>query len=134
MPFPFTCFCNKFKPCKTEYLGKYLLPQIDERRQQVAAYFIPTFFWRKEWDSLRDIISLHLLPLGSSYTSLIFIISLSLSRARKFICIIKMKTGYSRFPQAGVLRLDFRYRSNANDGNELPRTSSRHLSTKKMNT
>ncbi len=44
MPFPFTCFCNKFKPCKTEYLGKYLLPQIDERRQQVAAYFIPTSF------------------------------------------------------------------------------------------
>ena len=79
------------------------------------------FDWRKEWDSLRDIISLHLLPLGSSYTSLIFIISLSLSRARKFICIVKMKTGYSRFPQAGVLRLDFRYRSNANDGNELPR-------------
>ena len=33
-----------------------------------------------------------------------------------------MKTGYSRFPQAGVPRLDFRYRSNANDGNKLPRT------------
>ena len=79
------------------------------------------FEWRKEWDSLRDIISLHLFSLGSSYTSLIRIISLSLSRARKFICIVKMKTGYSRFPQAGVLRLDFRYRSNANDGNELPR-------------
>ena len=30
--------------------------------------------------------------------------------------------GYSRFPQAGFLRLDFRYRSNANDGNKLPRT------------
>ena len=57
-----------------------MLPQIDERRQQVAAYFIPTFFWRKEWDSLRDIISLHLLLLDSSYTSLILIISLSLSR------------------------------------------------------
>ena len=79
------------------------------------------FDWRKEWDSLRDIISLHLLPLDSSYTSLIFIISLSLSRARKFFCIVNMKTGYSRFPQAGVLRLDFRYRSNANDGNKLPR-------------
>ena len=26
-----------------------------ERRQQVAAYFIPTFFWRKLRDSLRDI-------------------------------------------------------------------------------
>ena len=33
-----------------------------------------------------------------------------------------MKTGYSRFPQAGVPRLDFRCRSNANDGNKLPRT------------
>ena len=33
-----------------------------------------------------------------------------------------MKTGYSRFPQAGVPRLDFRLRSNANDGNKLPRT------------
>ena len=30
--------------------------------------------------------------------------------------------GYSRFPQAGVPRLDFRCRSNANDGNKLPRT------------
>ena len=79
------------------------------------------FDWRKEWDSLRDIISLHLLPLDASYTSLIFIISLPLSRARKFFCIVKMKTGYSRFPQAGVIRLDFRYRSNANDGNKLPR-------------
>ena len=88
------------------------------------------FDWRKEWDSLRDIISFHLFSLGSSYTSLILIFSLSLSRARKFICIVKMKTGYSRFPQAGILRLDFRYRSNANDGNKLPRTSSRHLSAK----
>ena len=79
------------------------------------------FDWRKEWDSLRDIIFLHLFSLGSSYTSLILIISLSLSRARKFISIVKMKSGYSRFPQAGVLRLDFRYRSNANDGNKLPR-------------
>ena len=79
------------------------------------------FEWRKEWDSLRDIISLHLFSLDSSYTSLIFIISLSLSRARKFFCIVKMKTGYSRFPQAGFLRLDFRYRSNANGGNKLPR-------------
>ena len=79
------------------------------------------FDWRKEWDSLRDIIPLHLFSLGSSYTSLILIISLLLSRARKFICIVKMETGYSRFPQAGFLRLDFRYRSNANDGNELPR-------------
>ena len=79
------------------------------------------FDWRKRGDSLRDIISLHLLPLDSSYTSLILIISLLLSRARKFICIVKMKTGYSRFPQAGVLRLDFRCRSNANDGNKLPR-------------
>ena len=41
-----------------------------------------------------------------------------------------MKTGSSRFPQAGVLWLDFRYRSNANDGNELPRTSSQYLSTR----
>ena len=41
------------------------------------------FVWRKEWDSLRDIISLHLLPLDSSYTSLILIISLSLSLAKK---------------------------------------------------
>ena len=57
----------------------------------------------------------------SFFTSLSLIISLSLSRARKFICIVKMKTGYSRFPQAGVLRLDFRLRSNANDGNKLPR-------------
>ena len=80
------------------------------------------FDWRKERDSLRDIIPLRLLSLYSSYTSLILIISLSLSRARKFICIVKMKTGYSRFPQAGVLRLDFRCRSNANDGNKLPRT------------
>ena len=47
---------------------------------------------------------------------------MSLSRARKFISIVNMKTGYSRFPQAGVIRLDFRYRSNANDGNKLPRT------------
>ena len=47
---------------------------------------------------------------------------MSLSRARKFFCIVNMKTGYSRFPQAGVLRLDFRYRSNANDGNKLPCT------------
>ena len=38
------------------------------------------FDWRKERDSLRDIISLHLLPLDSSCTSLILIISLSLSR------------------------------------------------------
>ena len=38
------------------------------------------FEWRKEWDSLREIISFHLFSLGSSYTSLIFIISLSLSR------------------------------------------------------
>ena len=38
------------------------------------------FDWRKERDSLRDIISLHLLPLDSSCTSLIFIVSLSLSR------------------------------------------------------
>ena len=88
------------------------------------------FDWRKEWDSLRDIISRHLFSLDSSYTSLIFIIFLSLSRAMNFFCIVKMKTGYSRFPQAGVLRLDFRYRSNANDGNKLPRTSSRHLSAK----
>ena len=50
-----------------------------------------------------------------------FGISLLLSRARKFFCIVNMKTGYSRFPQAGVPRLDFRYRSNANDGNKLPR-------------
>ena len=80
------------------------------------------FDWRKRGDSLRDIIPLRLLSLYSSYTSLIFIISLSLSLAKKFICIVKMKTGYSRFPQAGVLRLDFRCRSNANDGNKLPRT------------
>ena len=33
-----------------------------------------------------------------------------------------MKTGYSRFPQAGVPRLNFRCRSNANGGNKLPRT------------
>ena len=38
------------------------------------------FDWRKERDSLRDIIPLRLLSLYSSYTSLIFIISLSLSR------------------------------------------------------
>ena len=88
------------------------------------------FVWRKEWASFRDIISLHLFSLDSSYTFLILIISLSLSRARKFNCMVKMKTGYSRFPQAGILRLDFRCRSNANDGNELPRTSSRHLSAK----
>ena len=48
MPFPFTCFCNKFKPCKTEYLGKYLLPQIDERRQQVAALLHPDIFPQKK--------------------------------------------------------------------------------------
>ena len=128
------------------------------------------FDWRKRGDSLRDIIPLRLLSLYSSYTSLIFIISLSLSLAKKHIYMMKGKTGiqpfpasgsptagfslplkcerrqqvaaysssefppikkthkvstlrgYSRFPQAGVLRLDFRYRSNANDGNELPRT------------
>ena len=38
------------------------------------------FDWRKERDSLRDIIPLRLLSLYSSYTSLIFIVSLSLSR------------------------------------------------------
>ena len=38
------------------------------------------FDWRKERDSLRDIIPLRLLSLDFSYTSLIFIISLSLSR------------------------------------------------------
>ena len=38
------------------------------------------FDWRKERDSLRDIIFLRLLSLYSPYTSLIFIISLSLSR------------------------------------------------------
>ena len=38
------------------------------------------FDWRKERDSLRDIIFLRLLSLYSSYASLIFIISLSLSR------------------------------------------------------
>ena len=51
-----------------------------------------------------------------------FFVTMSLSHARKFIYIVNMKTGYSRFPQAGFLRLDFRYRSNANDGNKLPRT------------
>ena len=40
------------------------------------------FDWRKERDSLRDIIPLRLLSLYSSYTSLIFIVSLSLSLAK----------------------------------------------------
>ena len=38
------------------------------------------FYKSQRWDSLRDIIPLALLSLCSSYTSLIFIISLSLSR------------------------------------------------------
>ena len=100
----------------------YALAVFTKRKTQSNTFvFDLGFDWRKEWDSLRDIIFLHLFSLDSSYTSLIFIISLSLSRARKFISIVKMKSGYSRFPQAGVLRLDFRYRSNANDGNKLPR-------------
>ena len=43
------------------------------------------FDWRKERGSLRDIIPLRLLSLDFSYTSLIFIISLSLSLAKKHI-------------------------------------------------
>ena len=54
MPFPFTCFCNKFKPCKTEYLGKYLLPQIDERRQQVAALLHPDIFPQEQKSGIRS--------------------------------------------------------------------------------
>ena len=59
------------------------------------------FDWRKEWDSLHDIISLHLFSLGSSYTSLIFIVPLSLSRAKKHIYMMKGKTGIQPFPASG---------------------------------
>ena len=59
------------------------------------------FDWRKERDSLRDIISLRLLSLYSSYTSLIFIISLSLSLAKKHIYMMKGKTGIQPFPASG---------------------------------
>ena len=59
------------------------------------------FDWRKEWDSLRDIISLHLLPRDSSYTSLIFIVPLSLSLAKKHIYMMKGKTGIQPLPASG---------------------------------
>ena len=118
--------CSILDIQKPKSTSKYCI-FVKEKPKPNTLVFDLGFDWRKEWDSLRDIISLNLLPLDSSYSSLILIISLSLSRARKFICIVKIKTGYSRFPQAGVLRLDFRLRSNANDGNKLPRTSSRHF-------
>ena len=56
------------------------------------------------------------------YVLLIFSLFLSLLRLGNSFAWEKMKPGYSRFPQAGVHRLDFRCRSNANDGNKLPRT------------
>ena len=59
------------------------------------------FDWRKERDSLRDIIPLRLLSLYSSYTSLIFIISLSLSLAKKHIYMMKGKTVIQPFPASG---------------------------------
>ena len=59
------------------------------------------FDWQKEMDSLRDIIFLHLFSLDSSYTSLIFIISLSLSLAKKHIYMMKGKTGIQPFPASG---------------------------------
>ena len=59
------------------------------------------FDWRKERDSLRDIIPLRLLSLYSSYTSLIFIISLSLSLAKKHIYMMKGKIGIQPFPAGG---------------------------------
>ena len=59
------------------------------------------FDWRKERDSLRDIIPLSLLSLYSSYASLIFINSLSLSPAKKHIYMMKGKTGIQPFPASG---------------------------------
>ena len=59
------------------------------------------FDCRKRGDSLRDIIFLRLLSLYSSYTSLIFIISLSLSLAKKHIYMMKGKTGIQPFPASG---------------------------------
>ena len=59
------------------------------------------FNWRKRGDSLRDIIPLRLLSLYSSYTSLIFIISLSLSLAKKHIYMMKGKTEIQPFPASG---------------------------------
>ena len=63
-----------------------------------------------------------LLVFAYIYVLLIFSLFLSLLRLGNLFAWKKMKTGYSRFPQAGVPRLDFRCRSNANDGNKLPRT------------
>lgn len=63
-----------------------------------------------------------LLVFAYIYVLLIFSLFLSLLRLGNSFAWKKMKTGYSRFPQAGVPRLDFRCRSNANDGNKLPRT------------
>lgn len=54
------------------------------------------------------------------FTNCFFVI-LSLSRVGRYICLVKGKNGIQPFPASGNLRLDFRYRSNANDGNELPR-------------
>ena len=59
------------------------------------------FDWRKRGDSLRDIIFLRLLSLYSSYTSFIFIISLSLSLAKNTFIMIKGKTGIQPFPASG---------------------------------
>ena len=55
----------------------------------------------KEWDSLRDIISLHLFSLDFSYTSLIFIVPLSLSLAKNHIYMMKGKTGIQPLPASG---------------------------------
>ena len=86
------------------------------------------FDWRKRGDSLRNIIPLRLLSLYSSYTSLIFIVSLSLSLAKKHIYMMKGKTGIQPFPAGGSptagfslpLKCERRQRVAAYSSSELP--------------